>query len=85
MKLTAAVLVLSIWTVRDTVTAQHRGQADRVGTLEMGRGTAVLRRKSSRYQGSTLFFVRLIGTVGLSVTPPALWDALEGVETLEVV
>ncbi len=84
-KLTASVLVLSIRAVWDEVTAKYGGQADTIRTLEMSNRTAILRRNSSRHDGEAKLFIGLVCTVLLSVTPPALWDALEGVFTLVLV
>lgn len=51
----------------------------------MSSRTVILRRNSTRYHSGTKLFVGLVGTVQLSVTPPAPWDTLEGVRTLVLV
>ena len=83
--LTAAVLVLSIRTVWDAVTAQYGGDAGVIQALVLSSRTAVLRRDSARNHCGTKLFVGQVGTVRLSVTLPALWDALKGVGTLVLV
>lgn len=83
--LTAAVLVLSARTVQDAVTAQYGGQAVIIQTLVVSRWTGILRRNGARYHNGTKLFVRPVGTVELSVTPPAFGDTLKGVNTLVLV
>lgn len=83
--LTAAVLVLSTRTVQDAVAAQYGGQAVIIQTLVVSRWTGTLRRNSARYHSGTRLFVRPVGTVELSVTPPAFWDTLKGVHALVLV
>lgn len=83
--LTAAVLVLSIRAVRDAVTAQDGGQAEIIQTLIMPRRTVTLWRNSAGHHSGTRLFIGLVRTVRLSVTPPALWDALKGVRALVLV
>ena len=83
--LTAAVLILSVRAVRDAVTAQDGRQAKIIQTLEMPRRTVSLWRNSAGHHSGTRLFIGPVCTIWLSVTPPALWDALKGVRALVLV
>lgn len=84
-KLTAAVLILSIGTVQDSIAAQYGWQAEVIQTLVLSRRAVILRRNSARQQRRTELFIWAVIAVQLFVTPPALWNALKGICTLVLV
>lgn len=84
-ELTASVLIFSIGTVCDSITAQYGRQAEGIQTAVLSNGAAILRRDGAGQQGRAGLLVGFVDAVGLAVAPPAPWDALVGVGALVLV
>lgn len=84
-ELTASVLIFSVGTICDSITAQYGGQAEGAQTAVLSNRAAILGRNGAGHQRRAGLLVGLVDTVGLAVAPPAPWDALVGVGALVLV